>query len=88
MDNMKNFYENFANKAAEIIGFDATDIEFGDRVLKTLFENSFFGGESLRNYLNYRYFEPKSENFLLTNGAAGFLLEICPLVGVDEEPPL
>lgn len=80
---MKNLYEDFANKVAGIIGFESTDIETGDRVLKNLFENSFFGGESLRNYLNYRYFEPKSENFLMTNGAAGFLLEICPLVGVD-----
>ena len=81
---MKNFYEDFANKTAQIIGFESTDIEAGDRVLKNLFENSFFGGEPLRNYLNYRYFEPKSENFLMTNGAAGFLLEICPLVGVDD----
>ena len=81
---MKNLYEDFANKAAQVIGFESTDIETGDRVLKNLFENSFFGGEPLRNYLNYRYFEPKSENFLMTNGAAGFLLEICPLVGVDD----
>lgn len=81
---MKNFYEDFANKAAGVIGFESTDIETGDRVLKNLFENSFFGGEPLRNYLNYRYFETKSENFLMTNGAAGFLLEICPLVGVDD----
>ena len=46
--------------------------------------NSFNGGEPLKNYLNYRYFDPKTENFLLTDSAAGFLLEICPLVGVDE----
>jgi type-IV secretion system protein TraC len=80
---MKNIYEDFANKAAQIIGLQTTDIETGDRALKSLFENSFFGGEPLRNYLNYRYFEPRSENFIMTNGAAGFLLEICPLVGVD-----
>ena len=81
---MKGLYENLANKAASIIGFEQTEIENGDIALRTLFKNSFYGGEPLRNYLNYRYFDQKSENFLLTNNAAGFLLEISPLVGVDE----
>ena len=81
---MKGLYENIANKAASIIGLEQTEIENGDVALQKLFKNSFYGGEPLRNYLNYRHFDKKSENFLLTNGAAGFLLEISPLVGVDE----
>ena len=81
---MKNLYEDIANKAANIIGFNQTDIETFDRSKSSLFANSFNGGEPLKNYLNYRYFDPKTDNFLLTDSAAGFLLEICPLVGVDE----
>jgi type-IV secretion system protein TraC len=81
---IKNLNEDFANKAANLIGFNETDIETTNRANKALFDNSFYGGEPLRNYLNYRYFEPKSENFLLTNGSAGFMLEICPLVGVND----
>ena len=81
---MKNLYEDIANKAADIIGFNQTDIETFDRSKASLFANSANGGEPLSNYLNYRYFDPKGENFLLTDSAAGFLLEICPLVGVDD----
>ena len=40
--------------------------------------------KSLKDYLSYRYFDPKTESFLLANSAAGFLLEICPLVGVND----
>lgn len=81
---MKNLYENFANKAAEIIGFERTDIETFGRSKKRLFENNLNGAESLKDYLSYRYFDPKTENFLLADSAAGFLLEICPLVGVSD----
>lgn len=81
---MKNLYENFANRSASLIGLEETDIETGDQALKQLWQNSFYGGRPLRDYLCYRYFEPESESFLMTNGAAGFLLEICPLVGVDD----
>jgi type-IV secretion system protein TraC len=81
---MKNLYEDFANLAAGIIGFNETDIETFDRSKASLFENSLNGGEPLKNYLNYRYFDSKTENFLLTDSTAGFLLEICPLVGVDD----
>lgn len=81
---MKNLYEDFANKAASIIGFERTDIETFERSKKALFENNLNGAESLRNYLSYRYFDPKTESFLLTGSAAGFLLEISPLVGVND----
>lgn len=81
---MKDLYEGFANIAAQAFGFNTTELEAGSRAQKELFANSFYGGQSLRHYLNYRYFEPSSENFLLTGGAAGFLLEICPLVGVND----
>ncbi len=81
---MKNLYEDFANKVAGWIGFDTTDIETTGRVQKQLFNDSFYGGQPLCNYLNYRYFDKISGNFLLTSGAAGFLLEICPLVGVND----
>ena len=82
---MKNLYEDFANKAADIIGFNRTELESFQRAKDALLESSFNGGEPLKNYLNYRYFDPASKNFLLSGGAAGFLLEICPLVGVDEQ---
>lgn len=81
---MKNLYEDFANKAADIIGFNRTELESFKRAKDALFESSLKGGEPLKNYLNYRYFDPASENFLMSEGAAGFLLEICPLVGVNE----
>ena len=81
---MKNLYEDFANKAASIIGFDRTDCETFERSKRALFENNLNGAESLKDYLSYRYFDPKTESFLLANSAAGFLLEICPLVGVND----
>ena len=81
---MKQLYEQIANKAADTIGFSRTDLETFERVKGELFDNSINGGDSLRNYLAYRYFEPKSQNFLLTDNRAGFLLEICPLVGVND----
>ncbi|NBU53054.1 MAG: hypothetical protein EBS33_01560, partial [Alphaproteobacteria bacterium] len=76
--------EDFANKAADIIGFNRTELESFKRAKDALFESSLKGGEPLKNFLNYRYFDPASENFLMSEGAAGFLLEICPLVGVNE----
>lgn len=82
---MKNLYEDIANKAAEIIGFSQTDIETFDRSKSSLFANSFSGGESLSNYLNYRYFDEATQNFLLESSSAGFMLEISPLVGVDDK---
>ena len=81
---MKSIYEDFANKAASVIGFERTDMESFGRCKKALFENNLNGAEALKNYLSYRYFDPKTENFLLTESAAGFLLEICPLVGVND----
>ena len=80
---MKNLYEDFANKAAAIIGFDKTDCETFERSKQGLFENNLNGAESLKDYLSYRYFDPKTESFLLAGSSAGFLLEICPLVGVE-----
>ena len=82
---MKNLYEDIANKAAGIIGFNQTDIETFDRSKSSLFANSFSGGESLSNYLNYRYFDEATQNFLLEGSSAGFMLEISPLVGVDDK---
>ena len=76
---MKQLYEQIANKAADIIGFSRTDLETFERVKGELFDNSINGGDSLKNYLTYRYFEPKSKNFLLTDNRAGFLLEIWSL---------
>jgi len=84
---MKNLYEDFANKVASFTGFGSTDIENFAQSKKALFENSFNGGVSLKDYLSYRYFDNKTENFLLKNSAAGFLLEIAPLVGVDDRIP-
>lgn len=81
---MKNFYEDFANKAASVIGLERTDIETFERSKQALFENNLNGAEPLKNYLSYRYFDPKTENFLLTGSSAGFLLEISPLVGVSD----
>lgn len=81
---MKNLYEDFANMAAKVIGFERTDIETFERSKKTLFENNLNGAEALKNYFSYRYYDTKTENFLLSNSGAGFLLEICPLVGVND----
>ena len=81
---MKSLYEDFANKAAQIIGFEKTDIETFELRKKALFANNLNGAESLKDYLSYRYFDPRSESFLLAESAAGFLLEICPLVGVND----
>ncbi|MEM0144009.1 MAG: TraC family protein, partial [Candidatus Parvarchaeum sp.] len=81
---MKNLYEDIANKAADIIGFNRTELESFERAKNALSESSLNGGEPLRNYLNYRYFDSVSENFLLAEGAAGFLLEISLLVGVND----
>ena len=81
---MKNLYEDIANKAASIIGFDRTDIETFARSKKQLFENNLNGAESLKDYLSYRYFDKSTENFLLSDSIGGFLLEISPLVGVSD----
>ena len=38
---MKHLYEDIANKAADIIGFNQTDIETFDRSKSSLFANKF-----------------------------------------------
>ena len=81
-------YEEFANIAAKVIGFEETDLETFERLKSNLFENNLNGGEALRDYLSYRYFDNRSENFLLSNSCGGFLLEISPLVGVNDSVPL
>jgi type-IV secretion system protein TraC len=81
---MKNLYEDIANKSAAAIGFDRTDIETFARSKQELFENNLNGAEPLKNYLSYRYFDKSTENFLLSDSSGGFLLEICPLVGVND----
>ena len=70
--------------AAKVIGFERTEIETFERSKRSLFENNLNGAEPLKNYLSYRYFDPKTENFLLSGSGSGFLLEICPLVGVND----
>ena len=77
-------YEDFANIAAKVIGFENTDLETFERLKSNLFENNLNGGEALRDYLSYRYFDNRSENFLLSSSCGGFLLEISPLVGVND----
>jgi TraC protein len=81
---MKKLYEDLANKAAGLFGFSQTDIESFSAAKESLFASSICGGEPLRNYLAYRYFDNKNEVFLLRESAAGFLLEISPLVGVSD----
>lgn len=81
---MKNLYENIANIAAKVIGFEKTNLETFERVKSSLFESNLNGGESLRDYLSYRYFDSRTESFLLSNSCAGFLLEISPLVGIND----
>ena len=53
---MKNLYEDFANKAASIIGFDRTDCETFERSKRALFENNLNGAESLKDYLSFLLF--------------------------------
>lgn len=82
---MKEILENFTNMVGKATGFDRTSNFLGEDALQKLFDNSYFGGEPLKNYLNYRHFDNISGNFLMTNGASGFLLEIFPLVGISDE---
>ena len=49
---MKNLYEDIANKAADIIGFNRTELESFQRAKDAVLESSFNGGEPLKNYLN------------------------------------
>jgi type-IV secretion system protein TraC len=81
---MKHIYESFANKAADLIGFEKTDLSLKSYYKKKLFENAMYGGESVRDSLQYRHFDEKRELFYLNGGRAGFMMEISPLVGVND----
>jgi fructose-1,6-bisphosphatase I len=61
---MKNLYEDFANKAADIIGFNRTELESFKRAKDALFESSLKGGEPLKNYLNYCMDEEFSHRYI------------------------
>jgi type-IV secretion system protein TraC len=82
---VKDLYEKFARISAAVAGFSSVDSEYKKNALDELFEGSFLGAKPLRDFLCYRYFDKESGNFLLKNGAAGFTLEIAPIVGAEEK---
>ena len=81
----EELYGKIADKAANLFGFDGEESGQNGKGLDQLLSNSFLGSLKLSDYLCYRYFEANSENFLLSEDVAGFMLEIAPLVGIDDK---
>ena len=76
--------ENISNKTAKYFGFDASYISHSVKMNAALIESASNGASSLSDYIYYRYFDKEEELFFLEGRVCGFMLEIQPIVGVDE----
>ena len=76
--------ENISNKTAKHFGFDESSTEISSKLNESLIDKASNSASSLSDYLYYRYFDQEDELFFLDGGVCGFMLEIQPIVGVDE----
>lgn len=76
--------ENISNKAATYFGFDESSTARSSKLNESLIDKASNSASSLSDYLYYRYFDKEDELFFLDSGVCGFMLEIQPIVGVDE----
>lgn len=76
--------ENISNKAAKYFGFDQSATHKSLEQNRALIESSNNSASSLSDYFYYRYYDEEDELFFLDGGVCGFMLEIQPIVGVDE----
>ncbi len=77
LNKLKQIYENMAN----ICGL-AEKVESLDS--QQMVDQLLAGTSDISDYLGYRYYDPEHQLFLNDGNMAGFLLEISPIVGVDE----
>ena len=77
LSNLKSIYAGIANACglAENVESENTAI-IVDKILAGTF--------ALDDYLSYRYFDEENNLFLSDGNACGFMLEISPIVGVDD----
>lgn len=76
--------ESISNKTAKYFGFDESSTSRSTELNESLIASASNGASSLSDYLYYRYFDKEDELFFLDGGVCGFMLEIQPIVGVDE----
>ena len=85
MKTLKTLYEKVEQKSANLMGFERSKHSSNGGALDNLLAGSMLGAQSLNDFLSYRYFDSESGNFLLSEGAAGFMLQISPLVGISDK---
>lgn len=77
LQKLKQFSSNLAN----VCGL-TEPVEGADTTAKI--QNLTSGVSVLEDYLSYRYFDAENGLFISDKGVTGFILEIAPIVGVDE----
>ena len=77
LSNLKSMYAGIANACglAENVESENTS---------TIVDKILAGTFALDDYLSYRYFDEENNLFLSDGNACGFMLEISPIVGVDD----
>lgn len=82
---------NISNKVSSICGMDEGYLSHSSaKHVSSLIESSGSDGSNngdlhnLSDYLSYRYFDKNENLFFLEGGITGFMLEIQPIVGVDD----
>ena len=76
--------EKISNKTASYFGFNESTSSLTRIKNQELINSATNSATSLSDYLYYRYYDKEEELFFLENNVCGFMLEIQPIVGVDE----
>ena len=77
LNKMTKLYQNLASRCGLTEEAESTSSQEASRRLVD-------GMNVMDEYLSYRYFEPSNNLFLSDENVAGFMLEIAPIVGVDQ----
>ena len=77
LSSLKSIYAGIANACGL-----AENVESENTA--TIVDKILAGTFALDDYLSYRYFDEENNLFLSDGNACGFMLEISPIVGVDD----
>jgi hypothetical protein len=77
LNNLKRVYANIANTCGLAENVEsASTTKAVDQIARGVF--------AMEDYLSYRYFDTENNLFINDGNACGFMLEISPIVGVDD----
>ncbi len=79
-----NLVKNLVDKTAEYFGFNESSIGKTSYHKQEMLDNLTGRSASLSDYLYHRYYDEEEQLFFLEGDVAGFILEIQPIVGVDD----